>query len=126
MSFPRVITGVARRHLGRGTNLGYPTANILYSGDARDGVYFGRATIQRKSLHDQPALIFIGKAVTFDETKRWVEVHILDFSGSLYNESITLTLEHFSRENRKFATPEELVAQIKQDEVLARAYFKIF
>ncbi|MCX7996727.1 MAG: riboflavin kinase [Patescibacteria group bacterium] len=125
MNLPLSISGTVRKNLGRGTDLGYPTLNIPYDGEAVDGVYFGRVTVPGKNYQNLPSAIFVGSAVTFGETTRWVEAFLLDFSGDLSGLPIIVTLEKYSRENRKFDSAEALVAQMKRDEELARAYFSL-
>ena len=43
------------------------------------------------------------------------ETHILDYSGDLYGENVTVALYKFIRPERKFANIDELKAQIEQD-----------
>ena len=72
-----------------------------------------------------PSLIFVGAAVTFGETRRNAESHILDFTGELYGREIELKLLEKIRESKKFGSPGEMVAQIIEDEKIARAHFGI-
>ena len=117
---PQIITGTVKRNLGRGHDLGYPTANIDYSGDLSDGVYFGHTTVGELHL---PSLIFIGSSITFNEVERRMEIYILDFDGDLYEKEIQVVLEKKSRDNMKFESAEALIEQMKEDERLGREYF---
>ncbi|MBI4049912.1 MAG: riboflavin kinase [Candidatus Doudnabacteria bacterium] len=112
-----VAKGLVEKSLGRGRKLGFPTANIAL-GDAvvEDGIYIGFA-------NKMPALIFVGAAETFGERERRIEAHLLDFDGDLYGQEIEVELKQKIRESRKFETQEELVAQMKKDEQVARKYF---
>ena len=47
--------------------------------------------------------------------ERSVEVHILDFAGSLYGKAITVEFAHRLREERIFASLNELTEQLKRD-----------
>ncbi len=70
-----------------------------------------------------PALVFIGKAETFNEEKELVEVHILDFSQEIYDCLMEVEVIKRIRDSQKFLTEEDLVEQMKQDELVARNYF---
>ena len=52
--------------------------------------------------------------------ERSIEVHILDFEGDLYGKDITVEFAHRLREERPFASMEELVEQLQQDEERVR------
>lgn len=118
------ITGIVHRHLGRGERLGYPTANIHVAEDEiEEGIHAGLARIEGgKPL---PSLVFIGAAETFNELDKKIEVHILDFTGNLYDKEMSVELLEKIRDNQKFSAEEQLITQMKEDERLAREYFKI-
>jgi riboflavin kinase/FMN adenylyltransferase len=44
-----------------------------------------------------------------------LEVHLLDFQGDLYDQQLTISFLHFLREERKFASLDELKKQIAED-----------
>ena len=44
-----------------------------------------------------------------------IEVHLLNWSGNLYNQTLTVNLIRFLREEQKFASLEALKEQITQD-----------
>jgi riboflavin kinase/FMN adenylyltransferase len=122
-ALPTTISGNVRKNLGRGTQLGYPTANVDYEGDLPDGVYLAYTTINTgEKLH---SLAFIGAAETFNATDRKMEVYILDFKGDLYNSTISVELLKHTRGNMKFNSIEDLIERIKKDEVEGREYFKL-
>lgn len=120
MQLPFSVTGTVTHNQGRGTSLGYPTANVAYSGEAEDGVYVGYMVFDNLKL---PSLIFIGTAITFNETERKMEVFILDFNQNLYSKKVTVIVEKKQRGNIKFDSSEALVIQMKKDEEEARLYF---
>lgn len=74
---------------------------------------------------EYPSLSFIGPAKTFGETKPQAETYILSFSQTLYDSWIVVKLLKKIRGNKKFNSKEELVAQMKKDESIAKAYFKL-
>src|SRR3989344_5089154 len=85
-----------------------------------EGVY---TALTRRGNDTFPSLAFFVAARTFGEEEKQLEVHILDFQGQLYGETLTVTLLEKMRGNIHFATEEELVAQMRQDEQEARSFF---
>ena len=109
------------RNLGRGTRLGFPTANLETDTTVPEGIYIGYALANHEKL---PALIFSGVPITFDEKEHRVEVFLLDFEGELKVPELGITLIKKIRENEKFASATELITQMKKDEESARRYFR--
>ena len=100
---------------GRGHDLGFPTANLAVPAGKMlppDGVY---AITGRHDGRDYPGLVSIGTNPTFDGRDRTVEAWLLDFNGSLYGEELTLRDFRFLREQRRFASVDELLDQIRAD-----------
>ncbi|GAB4560288.1 MAG: bifunctional riboflavin kinase/FAD synthetase [Geothermobacteraceae bacterium] len=116
----RVIHGA-----NRGARLGFPTANLLTEKEIlpRPGVY------AVKVKHDDrmyDGVMNIGFNPTFGLERISLEVHLLDFAGDLYDETLRVYFIERLREEMVFASGEELVAQIRRDiergrEVLANA-----
>jgi riboflavin kinase/FMN adenylyltransferase len=114
---PFVIPGKVTKGIGRGKQLGIPTANLeiwderAYPGP---GVYACKATVGGE---EWLALTNIGVQLTFDNhlDEPVVEVHFLDFSEDIYGEEITLSFIERLRDERKFSDPEELLLQIERD-----------
>ncbi len=116
------IIGKVKKNSGRGKLLGFPTANLDVDEATPEGIYLGYTNFDEKRL---PSLIFVGRAVTFGETKKRAESYILDFDGDLYGKEIRLELVEKIRDGRKFAAEQEMVMQIKGDEKIARVYFNL-
>ena len=53
-----------------------------------------------------------------------IEPWLLDFSGDLYGKKITLMLYDFLREERKFASKEELTAEVRRNAQTTRELLK--
>jgi riboflavin kinase/FMN adenylyltransferase len=69
-----------------------------------------------------PALVSIGVRPTFEESGRvLVEVHLLDYEGDLYDAELRLEVQHRLREERRFASVDALVDQMRADERGARS-----
>lgn len=114
------FSGIVQRNLGRGRELGYPTANVMIPLDLPDGLFLGYTHLDTRIL---PSLVFIGPNVTFNETDKKAEVFILDFNEDIYGHKIKVEVVKKLRDGVKFTTVEALIAQMKQDELEARKFF---
>lgn len=100
---------------GRGEGLGFPTANLdVNSGQALppDGVYAGLAHINGKVYR---SMTNIGKDPTFGGTERTIESYLLDYSGDLYGHELRVDFVAKLRDEKKFATVEDLKKQVAED-----------
>ncbi len=112
---PYTVRGTVAFGAGRGHDLGFPTANLTVPPEKMlppDGVY---AIVGRHDGRDYPGLVSIGTNPTFDGTARTVEAWLLDFSGGLYGEELALRDFRFVREQRRFGSVDELLAQMQLD-----------
>ena len=102
----------------RGRTIGVPTVN-LDPAPLRgrmipaDGVYSGAVTLPDGSTH--PAAISVGVKPTFGQHQRTVEAHLLNFTGDLYGQTITVNFHHWLRDQQPFPTLDSLKAQITRD-----------
>ena len=120
------IDGEVVRGAGRGRTIGVPTANArpLTELLPQRGVYAGwvRLPAPWDQVHD--AAINVGENPTFNATGGaavTIEPHLLDFSGAdLYGSRIEVAFTQRLRDERRFSSVEELVAQIRQDIEAAR------
>jgi len=117
---PYSIRGEVVRGAGRGRTLGFPTANVKTERPLGlpVGVYVCRL---RVGSGEHQAVVNVGFRPTFGETELSVEAHVLDFTGDLYDEQVTLTFTRRLREERKFPSVDALRAQIALDVAAARA-----
>lgn len=114
---PYQVRGVVIHGEGRGRTIGFPTANIKQEAAyviPRQGVYAVMVQVDGKRV---PAVLNIGVKPTFHEKlpEPVMEAHLLDFSGDLYDKSITVQFISFLRSEKKFGSIDELIAQIKSD-----------
>lgn len=114
--------GKVRKHNQRGEKLGFPTANVNLGKSIPEGIYISKTKI-KGLVH--PSLTFIGKSKTFNETKFQAEIYILDFNKNIYDKWISVKLLKKIRNNKKFDSAEELIVQMKKDEIIARKYFTV-
>ena len=125
LSRPYRLMGKTVPGRGKGSELGFPTANI----DSVDqiipaeGVYAGYVSIANDREHllkaDQKlkAAFSIGRAKTFlTEHPLLVEAHLLgECPGNLYGKFISMDFIGKIRNQRRFESEEELIAQISKD-----------
>jgi riboflavin kinase / FMN adenylyltransferase len=114
----------------RGRELGYPTANLAFDylpALPALGIYAGIATDDERGVGpDHPALVSIGVRPTFHAHGQVLaEVHLLDWSGDLYDTRLSVVLTARLRDELRFDTVPELVAQMKRDEREARAVLRV-
>ncbi len=104
----------------RGQELGFPTANITVNKELLPprGVYAVRCTLEGQSLD---GVMNIGVNPTFAGGKLSIEVHILDFNQNIYGKNLDVMLIERLRDEVRFDSPEQLIAQIKMDIAQARA-----
>ena len=115
-----VVGGAERGH----HILGFPTANIEVEPEQalpEDGVY---ATLGHVGDKVYQSVTNIGVKPTFGKGERTIEAHILDFTGELYGQKLTIELVGRLRAEAKFAGPEELAVQIKHDVERAKMVLK--
>jgi riboflavin kinase/FMN adenylyltransferase len=111
---PYRIRGLVTHGASRGASIGFPTANL----DAIDtlipesGVYAGITHLDGRAHW---SAINIGPNLTFGESVRKVEVHILDFENSIYGQAIEVDFVERLRDIRRFESAEELKQQIQHD-----------
>ncbi|MDQ4143213.1 MAG: bifunctional riboflavin kinase/FAD synthetase [Actinomycetota bacterium] len=116
---PFDMDGVVKKGDGRGTGLGWPTANLAVpDGFAHPprGIYAGRARVGSEWW---PAAISVGVNPTFGgqpgTTPVRVEAYLIDFSGDLYDQPIRIEFHQRLRDELKFDSVDELTAQIARD-----------
>lgn len=109
----------------RGRKIGFPTANvqptnadILLPGI---GVYAGFTTV---AGIEYSSMINIGHNPTFGENAITLESNIFDFQKNIYDEGIKIAFTEKIRNEIKFSSVENLIAQLKQDEISARNILK--
>lgn len=113
------ISGVVESGAGRGSGLGFPTANIrLAAGVAlKHGIYAVR--VHHDGEITQGAS-YLGTRPTFDAGLPVLETFLFDFDGNLYNKTIEIEFIAFVREDAKFKSAEALSEQMAADSAKAR------
>jgi riboflavin kinase/FMN adenylyltransferase len=111
---PYSVTGLVQRGAGRGRTLGFPTANLRPDRPLvlSAGVYAARARWEDRQAD---AVVNIGYRPTFGESQYWIEAYLFDFTGDLYDRTLTLDFLARIRAEMKFAGVEALTAQVHAD-----------
>jgi riboflavin kinase / FMN adenylyltransferase len=115
------VAGRVVHGFGRGARLlGFPTANLRSDNELLpgSGVYAVLAELEPGAL--LPGVTNIGSNPTFSNGGLTVETHLLDLDCDLYGRELTLHFVEYLRGERRFASLEELTAQIKSDVAQAR------
>ena len=109
-------TVVSGQQLGR--TIGFPTANLHLPREKflpRYGVYGVDVLLDQEMKEVIKGVMNIGCRPTVAGNAPTIEVHLLNWSGNLYDRSLTVNLLRFIRPEQKFATIEALKQQITQD-----------
>jgi riboflavin kinase / FMN adenylyltransferase len=126
---PYAIEGTVTSGAGRGRTLGFPTANIAPDRAllVARGVYRGLVTPEGEARTPDggarkahTAVVNVGVRPTFGETVLAVEAHLLDFAGDLYGRQVRLDFVDRLRDEMRFASVEDLKAQVARDIAAAR------
>ncbi|GJF09540.1 riboflavin biosynthesis protein [Mycolicibacterium cyprinidarum] len=125
------VEGVVVRGEGRGTVLGFPTANIappMYSAIPADGVYAAWFTVLGHGPvvgtvtpgERYQAAVSVGTNPTFSGRTRTVEAFVLDTTADLYGQHVAVDFVARLRGQEKFESVADLVAAIGADTERAR------
>jgi riboflavin kinase/FMN adenylyltransferase len=116
---PYRIRGRVVRGAGRGRQLGFPTANLDHIGTLlpAQGIYAGRVPLDGALL---PAAISLGPNPTFGEGALKVEVHLLDYTGWLYDRDLEVDFLARLRDIQRYESVEQLLRQMDRDIAAAR------
>ncbi len=119
---PYSMRAIVVRGDGRGRQLGFPTANlVVLNGDKlipRTGIYAVRGVLRSG---EYPGALHLGPRPTFKGSPPAIELHLMDFEGDLYGESVRVDFVRFLRDVRPFGTVAALVDQMRDDVQEARA-----
>jgi riboflavin kinase / FMN adenylyltransferase len=123
---PHRLDGQVVEGEGRGRTIGVPTANVLPYNEIRPGkgVYACHVRLGPGGPGPGPAdlraVVNVGERPTFGGIGTTIEAHLLDFQGDLYGQTLRLEFAARIRGEQRFASADELVAQIQRDIASAR------
>ena len=118
-------TGIVGHGEKLGRKIGFPTANLMLDNEALppDGIFTGYMDVEGKTY---PVMAYMGTRPTVtDSPKRGFEVNIIGLPSdkSLYDEKLTVTITKKIRDDIKFASVDELTAQLAKDRQAALEVF---
>ena len=112
---PYKLIGKVVRGQQLGRTIGFPTANLQLPSDKflpRYGVYSVDVSLNQTKIK---GVMNIGCRPTVEGQDPTIEVHLLNWSGDLYGQTLTVSLERFLRAEQKFPSIEALKQQITLD-----------
>ena len=123
LGYPYFLTGKVTEGKQIGRQIGFPTANLTLPPHKilpACGAYAVWVTLPDGTKRG--GMLCIGHRPTIEKNgETSVEVHIFDFSGNLYGESISVDFIGKLRDEQHFDSLDALHNQLTQDAVLARA-----
>lgn len=120
LGYPLSTRGIVVHGNARGRTIGYPTANLAPLDRVilpADGVYVVDVEHNGKIFRGMAS---VGKNVTFEGDELRFEANLFDFTEEIYGDTIRIIWLDKIRDMVKFDGIEELVAQLKSDEEVAR------
>ena len=112
------IYGKVQEGERRGRKLGFPTINLPLDGlhPPRLGVYATMVEIETGRYRGKrKGVASIGTRPTYGDNEPNLEVHLFDFDGNLYGESVSVEPVAFLRDEEKFNSTDALVRQMEID-----------
>jgi riboflavin kinase/FMN adenylyltransferase len=123
MGRPYAVEGTVGSGAGRGSDLGFPTANLEIHPKKLlppAGIYISDNEMEHATAR---GLTYVGSAPTFGPGPTRVEVFLVDFDGSLRGRTLKTLLRSKLRADKAFGSSEELVRAMEADVSSARAYW---
>ena len=118
LGYPYTIIGKVVNGYHEGRKMGFPTANIDISHFGQlvpaPGVYAVKVRLENTVVWKH-GMMNIGTRPTFDGKRITLEANIFNFEGDIYDQLLLVSFVSRIRGERKFANPEELAAQLKED-----------
>lgn len=113
---PFTITGTVIHGESLGNTYDSPTANIIPEQDVSGlerGVYFSELTMDKKTY---PSITNLGVRPTVsDDGAVNAETYIYGLSEDIYEKDVQIHLLAFHRAERRFSSPDELFAAVRED-----------
>ena len=122
LGYPYRISGEVIHGAQVGRTIGFPTANVeppVGLVALPDGIYASRASVAGSDT-SYDAMTYIGTRPALNTGARQIETNLLDFEGDLYGQVLHTDFVKRLRPDATFDSVEELVAQLRRDEVNAR------
>lgn len=117
LSYPYSLNGIVVDGSKLGRTIGYPTANVSLKNKDKiipaHGVYITQIIIENIPYW---GMLNIGNRPTINKNhSETIEVHIIDFNKDIYGKEINVIFHKKIRDEIKFDSIEELIAEIDSD-----------
>lgn len=121
---PYCIAGRVEHGEKVGRQLGFPTANVQLKRKRLPLAGIFAVTVAGVAERPQPGAASLGVRPTLGlGLKPMLEVHLLDFEGSIYGAHVTVNFLHKLRDEARYDSLDALKAQIAKDVDATRNYF---
>jgi riboflavin kinase/FMN adenylyltransferase len=122
---PFALEGTVVRGVGLGSKLQIPTANLRVENELipRRGVYVTRLCVDGRSWTGVTNIGFRPTINAEEGATLSIETHALGFNRDIYGKRIAVEFWSRVRDERRFASTNELVDRIQKDKESARRYF---
>lgn len=125
LQHPFVLTGTVVKGKELGKKFGYPTANLKIEEDykliPKNGVYVVRSKIDDKLVY---GMMSIGTNPTVGGTEKTIETNFFMPEMDLYGKKLQIEMLTRIRDEKNFATIEDLKAALKQDKAFSEGFIK--
>ena len=125
LQHPFSLKGRVVRGRGIGKDLGFPTANIEVAEDykliPKNGVYVVRSEIDGELVY---GMMNIGTNPTVDGKEKTIEANYFELDKNLYGMELEVQMLVRIRDEKKFASVDDLKVAMKQDQAFSRQYIK--
>lgn len=123
LGHPYLLLGKVMHGKALGRTVGMPTANLSFSDYKQLPAYGVYGTISEIEEKNVKGLTNIGKRPSVDNYNYvTIETFLLDFSGDLYDKTISLEIHAYIRGVKKFNNLDEVKAQVNTDIQTIRDY----
>jgi riboflavin kinase/FMN adenylyltransferase len=123
LGHPFQITGIVQEGFHNGRKIGFPTINLALEVPyvlPRSGVYLSKVILEGKQY---PAITNVGTNPTVGELlEPIVESHLDGFEGESYGKVASILFYAYLREEKKFASLEDLGLQLEKDMAALRSF----
>lgn len=123
LSEPYFMTGSVAHARRKGTQIGFPTANLQPDPDRlplKDGIYATKIWIDEEAYE---GMTNVGAKPTFGVNSTSIETYIFDFDEDVYGNRVKLQFFDRTRDVQKFCSADELRLQLQKDEKKIRQLF---
>lgn len=125
LGYDYFFSGTVKKGKQLGRTIGFPTANIEieeeYKLIPKNGVYVVKGLYNKQILF---GMMNIGTRPTIDGENQTIEVNFFEFNEDIYNETITIEILEFIRDEHKFDSIETLKNQIQKDKEFAIEFLR--